>query len=77
MVDIKYIRENPEKVKEACRNKQVVCDVDRILQLDQNIRDILPEKENLRAAQKRLGRDDIEKATRLKQEIKGFEEHLK
>src|SRR3989344_8664136 len=77
MVDIKYIRENPEKVKEACRNKQVDCDVDRILQLDQNIRDILPEKENLRAAQKRLGRDEIEKATRLKQEIKGFEEHLK
>ena len=31
MLDIKFIREYPEKVKEACTQKQVDCDVDRLL----------------------------------------------
>jgi len=31
MLDIKYIRENPQKVKEACKQKQVICDIDRLL----------------------------------------------
>jgi len=31
MLDIKYIRENPQKVKTACKNKGVVCHIDRLL----------------------------------------------
>ena len=34
MLDIKYIRENPEKVKEAAKNKKVDVDVDALLSLD-------------------------------------------
>ncbi|PIR73066.1 MAG: hypothetical protein COV26_00565, partial [Candidatus Nealsonbacteria bacterium CG10_big_fil_rev_8_21_14_0_10_36_23] len=30
MLDIKFIRENPDKVKEACKNKQVKVDIDRL-----------------------------------------------
>jgi seryl-tRNA synthetase len=34
MLDIKLIRENPELVKEAARNKNVEVDIDRLLVLD-------------------------------------------
>lgn len=56
MLDIKFIRENPEKVKEACKNKQVVCDVGRILTLDQERRKLLQDIEGLRAKQNALSK---------------------
>ncbi len=37
MLDIKYIRENKEKVKEAAINKLVTVDIDRLLELDAKI----------------------------------------
>jgi seryl-tRNA synthetase len=41
MLDIKYIRENKEKVKEACRNKKIDFDVDYLLDLDSKRRELL------------------------------------
>ena len=41
MLDIKYIRENKEKVKEACRNKKIDFDVDYLLDLDSRRRELL------------------------------------
>ena len=35
MLDIKFIRQNPDKVKEACRKKQVKVDIDKALELDE------------------------------------------
>ena len=35
MLDIKFIRQNPEKIKEACQKKQVKCDIDLLLEVDQ------------------------------------------
>lgn len=49
MLDIKFIRENPEKVKEACRNKQVKVDIDALLGLDQKRRELLQAVEEIRA----------------------------
>ena len=49
MLDIKFIRENPEKVKEGCRKKNVECDVNKILELDKRKRELLGQIENLRA----------------------------
>ncbi|KKU81083.1 MAG: Serine-tRNA ligase, partial [Parcubacteria group bacterium GW2011_GWA2_47_8] len=77
MLDIKYIRENPEKVKEACKNKQVVCDVDRILQLDQERRKFLQDIEALQARQNKLSKADIAEAKGIKQQIKAQEPALK
>jgi seryl-tRNA synthetase len=34
MIDINFIREFPEKVKENCKNRNVKCDVDKLLKLD-------------------------------------------
>lgn len=54
MLDIKFIRENPDKVKEGCAKKQVKVDVDRILELDKKKRGLLREIEGLKAEQKRV-----------------------
>ena len=41
MLDINFIRENSQKVKEACRNKNINVDVDRVLALDKRTKRIL------------------------------------
>lgn len=51
MLDVKFIRENPDVVKEAAKNKNVKVDIDRILELDKKRRDILREVEQLRREQ--------------------------
>ena len=38
MLDIKYIRENSETVKEAAKNKLINVDIDRLLEVDEQIR---------------------------------------
>lgn len=76
MLDIKYIRENKEKVKEACAAKQADCDVGGILELDEKRRKLTKNIEELRAAQNKLGREDAEKGRALKEEIKKAEPEL-
>ena len=53
MLDIKVIRENPEKVKAALnrRCKDYTAEVDRVLELDTRRRDIIGEVEAIKAAQ--------------------------
>jgi seryl-tRNA synthetase len=53
MVDIKFIREHPNEVKEGCRKKGVDFDLDRFLEVDEKRRAILKEVEGLRAQQKK------------------------
>ena len=77
MLDIKFIRENSEKVKQACNNKRVDCDIDRILELDERKRKYLKEIEDLRAEQNKLGKEDIAKAQGIKAQIKEKEPELK
>lgn len=48
MLDIKFIRENPDKIKEACRKKQIKFDVDNLLEIDQKRRDLLKKVEAVR-----------------------------
>src|SRR3989338_8424859 len=38
MLDIKFIRQNPDIVKQAAKNKNVVVDVDKLLALDERRR---------------------------------------
>lgn len=51
MLDIKFIRENPEKVNEGIKNKGIEVDIDRLLKLDEGRRKFLQEVEKLRAEQ--------------------------
>jgi len=74
MLDIKFIRENPEKVKEACKNKNITVDVDKFLELDKQARGFQLEIENLRAQKNKLGKEDQERGRELKEQLKTLEE---
>ena len=86
MLDIKFIRDNPEKVKEGIAKKQVKVDIDRLLALDEARRGSLQKIESLRAEQNKLGKpafakatagkEDIVKAQGIKAEIKNLEPAL-
>ena len=41
MLDLNFIRENPQKVKEACEKKNVDINVDEVLALDKKKREIM------------------------------------
>lgn len=89
MLDIKFIRENPEKVKKGCQAKQVKVDIDRLLELDKKRREYLREAESLRTEENRLSdliskeidltkkEQLIQKARDLKTKIKDYESSLK
>ncbi|OGZ62588.1 MAG: serine--tRNA ligase [Candidatus Staskawiczbacteria bacterium RIFCSPHIGHO2_01_FULL_36_16] len=81
MLDINFIRENPNKVKEACEKKQTKVDVDKVLELDEKKRELMTEMENLKSEQNKIskaGHDEsaINKAKELKEKFKGLEPEL-
>jgi seryl-tRNA synthetase len=54
MIDIKQIRENPERFKKAAKDKHFEVDIDRLLDIDadlqnlkKNLQDIVTEKNKL------------------------------
>lgn len=49
MLDIKYIRENPDKVRQGIKNKNEKDRLDEVLELDQKRRDLLTGTEELKA----------------------------
>lgn len=51
MLDIKFIRDNPELIKEAARKKRVDLNVHKLLDVDKKRREVLAEIEKLRAVQ--------------------------
>ena len=92
MLDIKRIKEDPEKVKAGLRAKEVNCDqeVDRILALDKERRDIIHDMEQKKAEQnkvsktipqlKKAGEDTapvFQKMSELKGQIAAQEETLR
>jgi len=54
MLDIKFIRDNTERVKEAIKNKNEKDRIDEILSLDKKRRAILQEAEELKAERNRV-----------------------
>ncbi|MCC6198822.1 serine--tRNA ligase [Candidatus Nomurabacteria bacterium] len=61
MLDIKFIKENAELVKEGARKKHIDVDIDGLLALEEKRKAALSEFEALRAEQNKLS-DDIPKA---------------
>jgi seryl-tRNA synthetase len=47
MIDIKFIRENPDKIKEAVRKKMISFDVDYLLKIDQKRKKLIQDIEEL------------------------------
>jgi len=79
MLDIKFIRENPKKVKESCDKKNVNNGdslVEQILEFDTKKRSLLTSLEALRAKQNKFTQNDIDEAKKNKLEIKTLEPDL-
>lgn len=88
MIDIKLIREQPDVVKAACRNKNASVssqDVDRLIELDNERRELLARIEDMRrernevAASIKGGRPSdelVERGRQLKEELSGQEAAL-
>ncbi len=85
MLDIKFIRQNKDIVKDAVKKKFMDVDIDRLLELDEKRRGLITESEALKAEQnelsKKIAKDkvssDIEKSKSLKEKFKALEEELK
>jgi len=83
MLDLKFIRENPDVVKEACRKKQKDINIDELLDLDEKRRKLIKETETLKAQKNKLSQkknlsvEEKRQAKELKEKIKEREESLK
>ena len=86
MLDIKYIRDNSDKIKEAAQNKNIEVDIDRLLQLDEKKRDLQGQLDELKSQRKKAAQntgggqpsqEQIEKGKELKQKIQELEEEYK
>lgn len=87
MLDIRYIRENADRVKEFSAQKNYKVDVDRVLQLDESRRELQQQADTLRTernsiadAMKQSGgkpdQQSIDRGRQLKTEIATVEERL-
>ncbi len=81
MIDVNFIRENSDKVKEATKNKGFDAEViERLLKVDGQRRKIISDVENLRAKRNELSRKvkgKSDEALKLKEELGVKEEDLK
>jgi len=74
MLDLKFVRENPDAVKDGIRKKGVAVDVDRVLAADQEHRQMLKELEGLRADLNQLSKEkNVAQAREVKNSIKALE----
>jgi seryl-tRNA synthetase len=81
MLDIKYIRENADKVKDNNKNRGIKVDLDRLLDLDTLRRDHIKQADELRAQRNTGSRgkpspDEIAKMRKVGDEIKEIETKL-
>lgn len=81
MLDIKFIRENPDLVKNGARKKKVQVDIDRLLAVDKQRRELLQEVDELRARRNVLAKEKptpetVKEGKELKEKLKGQEKEL-
>lgn len=78
MIDLALLRNDPDLVRRICEAKGSDVDVDRLIDLDAELRNAQVEAETLRANQKKLGRGaDIESARTLKAEVQKASDHVR
>ncbi|MDO8265212.1 MAG: serine--tRNA ligase [Candidatus Parcubacteria bacterium] len=63
MLDIKFIRQNPDLIKDACEKKRMKVDIDRLLEVDKKRKEVLQAIEDMRA-QKNKASEEIRKASK-------------
>lgn len=57
MLDMAFIRENPDVIKEGIRKKRMTVDIDELLAVDEEVRKLRSQVENLRADRNRLSKE--------------------
>ena len=80
MLDLRFIRENPDVVREALANRNDTAPIDEILELDTERRRKVQELEDLRRARKEVARDRqaaAEKGRELRGQIHDLEETVR
>lgn len=78
MLDIKLIRENPDKVKTGIEKKGFDPQlVDQLLLVDEKRRTFQQQAEKLRAERKQLGPDNLDRAREVKQQLEVIEKDLR
>ncbi|MFO8192946.1 MAG: serine--tRNA ligase [Bacillota bacterium] len=76
MLDLKFVRENPETIRQAMEMKNEIGDLDGVLALDSERRDLLKEAEELKQLRNRVSKEigqagaDSEAAQKKKEEMK-------
>jgi len=75
MLDIKIIRENPELVKQNCKNRLSKADIDALLAADKQVRETKTRLEELRA--KRNAGSKVKPTPEMIAEIKQIGEEIK
>ena len=73
MIDIRQLRENPERFRQGARDKNAAVDFDRLLTLDTERREILQKLEAKRAEQNKLSKEIGPQIGKLKGQLKGME----
>jgi seryl-tRNA synthetase len=87
VLDLKFIRTEPDVVRDAARKKHIAIDIERLLELDVEVRSESQRADELRSRQKSMGKELkaadearrvelIDEQRRLKAELKGIEEGL-
>ncbi len=59
MLDIKFVRQNPEKVKKACQEKGVKVNIDKLLKLDKEKREKMQKIERIRAEKNKASKEIV------------------
>jgi seryl-tRNA synthetase len=57
MIDLKQLRENPQRFKDGCVKKNIHVDIDRLLSLDEQRRAAMTQAEHTRAEQRKIEKD--------------------
>lgn len=80
MLDIKFIRENQELIKQAANKKHLSFDVSKLIKIDDDRREALSAFEKLRAEQNKLGEDiakaDISLKAKMVEDLKPLKENV-
>ncbi|HVZ12384.1 MAG TPA: serine--tRNA ligase [Patescibacteria group bacterium] len=78
MLDLKFIRENPEKVAEGAAAKNIIVPVEEILRLDEEVRELSRALQELYTQRNRAAKErDIEGGRELKAEVGTHEAKLR
>jgi seryl-tRNA synthetase len=88
MIDIKQIRESPEKFKTACETKKVVADIDKLLEVDSTLKQVKQQLQDISTEKNRIGKSipelsgeqkqsALSRLSELKEDEAGYGEQLK